>query len=37
MIEYHVNPNSYSFGTFLLSLMITLMAYYSFLSYHGVV
>ncbi len=37
MTEYHVNHNSYSFGTMLVSLMVALMTYYSFLSYHGVV
>ncbi|MDI3485422.1 MAG: hypothetical protein PWQ75_511 [Methanolobus sp.] len=37
MTEYYVNHSPYSFGTFFLSLMIALITYYSFLSYHGVV
>jgi hypothetical protein len=37
MTEYYVNHNSYSFGTLFLSLMVALITYYSFLSYHGVV
>ncbi len=37
MTEYNVSYNSYSFGTLLVSLMIALLTYYSFLSYHGVV
>ncbi len=37
MMEYYIDRNSYSFGTLLVSLMIALLTYYSFLNYHGVV
>ncbi len=36
MTEYHVDYSASNFATLIISLLVSLFVYYSYLSYHGV-